>query len=220
MNYVVFDLDGTLTDSSEGIMNAFRVTIEKAGLEVPSNTDLFSFIGPPVLDTFQDYFGMDYESARKWTEVFREEYSTHRLFENRPYDGIKEMLAALQEAGCVIGMATAKPEEYALKILEHFDLAQYIQYPYGASLDHVTLTKKSEILKNALHAADKDYSISSIYMVGDRQYDVHGANAHGVPCIGVTYGFGDREALVEAGADYIVDTPQAVVDVVLKGNIQ
>ncbi len=216
MKYVVFDLDGTLTDSSEGIMNAFRITIEKAGLEVPSDADLYSFIGPPVVDTFVDFFGMDFESAKSWTEVFRDEYVSSRLFENRPYDGIKEMLATLQDAGCLIGMATAKPEEEALRILEHFDLAQYIQYPVGASLDHVTLTKKSEILKKALQAAHKEHKISSVYMVGDREYDVNGAKANGVPCIAVTYGFGAREELEAAGAEYIVDTPQDVVNVVLK----
>lgn len=200
---ILFDLDGTLTDSGPGIMNAVTYALHHYGIEVEDRASLHRFIGPPLVDSFQEFYGFSPEKAREATATFREYYNVKGIFENEPYEGILPLLAELQAAGRKVIMATSKPEKMALRVAEHFDFAKYFDVLAGAAMDE-TRTTKSEVLAYALAQADADPAAT--VMVGDRKFDVEGAKAFGLDSIGVLYGYGPREELEAAGADYIAPT--------------
>lgn len=211
--YILFDLDGTITDSALGITNSVKHALEKLGAPVPPYDTLCKFIGPPLLDCFTDICGFETQKASLAIKYFREYFETTGLFENRVYDGIPEFLRALKESGKTVILATSKPEKFAKIILEHFNLSRYFDFAAGAALDE-TRNKKDEVISYALsecNIIDKSVAV----MVGDRHHDIDGAKKNGIACVGVLYGFGDRKELETAGADYIAEDVNALYNILL-----
>lgn len=213
--YILFDLDGTITDSSEGILNCIEYALASMGCVIPGRETLFKFIGPPLIDGFQEITGFSYEEAVEATVKYREKYSVTGLFENIPYDGIAEMLKNLKENGKIIAIATSKPEEYAIKILEHFKLTGYFNEITGSTFDGSRNSKSAVIRECLLRLGLYSYDKSNIIMVGDRKHDIIAARQCGIASAGVCYGFADKGELEEAGADYILDTVKEVTALLL-----
>lgn len=202
-NAIFFDLDGTLTDSGPGIMNCAQLALDHFGIPVPSRDALRVFVGPPLRQTFAR-FGVPQDRIDEAIQVFRGRYVPIGKFENTPYPGIQELLHALQAEGYALYVATSKPQVTAIEVLEHFHLAQYFQVICGASLDEGRETKEDVITYLLSQIGSPD----QVVMVGDTDYDVIGARAHGIDTIGVTWGYGEREAMVAAGAAALAETPQ------------
>lgn len=211
---ILFDLDGTLTDSGPGIMNAAAYAMEHYGLPSGDRELLRRFVGPPLLDSFRDFCGFDREKCEQAIWVFREYYEPRGVFENSVYPGVTEMLETLLNAGKRLAVATSKLEPTALRVLKHFDLAKYFELACGSLADN-TRTKKAEVVSYALEklgARDK----SRVLMVGDREHDVFGARENGLGCLGVLYGYGSAEELRRAGAALLAETPQAAAEAILQ----
>ena len=209
--YILFDLDGTLTDSKPGIMNCFQHTANVMGVTMPDEPECL--LGPPLDVSFMKYFGMDESQAETAVKTYRERYGREGLFENRVYDGVPEMLRRLREAGFKLGVATCKAQVFAVRILEKFELAQYFDFIGGASTDG-SRTSKNEVIEYVLENIGGPEK-SKVLMAGDRDNDIIGAHKAGIKCLGVLWGYGPEEELVQAGADYIADTPQKAADMLL-----
>ena len=213
-DYLFFDLDGTLTDPALGITNSFIHAIKYFGLEVPSYETLCSFIGPPLPDTFKQQFGFSDEKAAEGVKKYREYFSEKGLLENSVYPGIPELLSQLKQQGKKLVVATSKPEEYSVRIIEHFDLAQYFENVCGSLMDE-SRSKKDEVIAYAIERngiSDK----SKILMIGDRKHDILGAKKVGLKSCGVLFGYGSLEELQTAGADFIAQNIQELKDICLK----
>ena len=204
---VLFDLDGTLTDSGPGIMNSVKYALEKAGEPVPKTDELRKFIGPPLKGQFMEHCGISEERAAEMVTLYREYFTVTGIFENSVYDGVEEMLKTLKEAGIKIAMATSKPEKFAKIIAKYFDVIG------GACMDE-TRTEKQDVIHYVLEQCEEK-ELDKIVMVGDRSYDILGGHAEGLKVIGVLYGYGDLKELSQAGADALATTPQEVVELVL-----
>lgn len=203
---ILFDLDGTLTDSGEGIINCVTLALNHFGLPVPSREELRVFVGPPLRDTFMD-FGVTEENVEEAVRVFRSRYMTVGKFENTPYEGIREMLAVLKSHGHRMFIATSKPEVLAVEILEKFELAQYFEIICGAVLNN-SRDKKEEVIAYLLEQVG---SVENVVMVGDTHFDVLGAKAHGIPTIGVSWGYGKTEDMLNAGAVSVADSTDELI---------
>ena len=199
--FILFDLDGTLTDSGEGIINCATLALEHFGLPVPDRTAMRVFVGPPLDETFVK-FGVPKDRAQEAITVFRSRYTTVGKFENFPYPGIAEMLQKLHANGHRLFVATSKPEIMAVEILEKFGLAQYFEQICGATLDG-SRSKKEDVISYLLA---KTGSNDAAIMVGDTAFDVIGAAAHGIPAIGVSWGYGKTQDMINAGAISIAET--------------
>ena len=200
---IFFDLDGTLTDPGVGITNSVAYALKKWDIEVSERSLLYPFIGPPLSDSFQRYFGFSKEDSMKAIEYYREYFRDRGIFENEVYDGVHELLTALRTEGKKIVLATSKPEGFARTILKHFDLMKYFDFVAGASMDE-SRSKKGQVIAYALESlriTDK----STVVMVGDREHDVMGAKENSLDCIGVLFGYGSREELETAGATYVAE---------------
>ena len=208
---VLFDLDGTLTDSGEGIINCAAMTLERFGLPVPPREEMRVFVGPPLGDTFIK-FGIPAERTQEAIDIFRSRYVPIGKFENYPYPGIRELLETLKAKGHKLFVATSKPEVTAIEVLEHFDLAKYFDFICGATLDG-SRTSKSDVIAFLL---EQNGRIDNAVMVGDTAYDVTGAATHGIPTIGVAWGYGSVEEMKQAGAAAIADTPEALLELLRK----
>lgn len=202
--YVLFDLDGTLTDSQEGIKNAIKYSLESFGITVPEDDRLRPWLGPPLADSLEKYYGFDRNKAMEGTHKFREYYNRQGYLENKVYPGIENLLRTLKQQGYQLMTATSKPEVAARRILQHFSLDQYFAYIGGAALDD-SRTRKADVIRYVLET-NNITRLTEVMMVGDREYDVFGAKETGLEVIGVLYGYGDREELEQAGANYIVET--------------
>lgn len=200
---LLFDLDGTLTDSEEGILNCVKHALTSAGRSIPDDDKLRAFIGPPLLESFQTVCGMSYEDAEVAVAVYRQRYNVIGLFENRVYDGIPELLKKLRNAGCRLAVATSKPEAYTLRILEHFGILGCFDAVAGCSLEKEGETKADMIrlAMKRLEVTDEDKPY--ILMIGDRKHDILGAQECGIDCAGVLYGFAPEGELQEYGAKLI-----------------
>ena len=201
---ILFDLDGTLTDPAEGITKAVEVALNHYGITVENRSTLNKFIGPPLDESFPEFYGFNDEQVREATRVFREYFGRQGWAENIPYPGIDKLLGDLKAAGKKLIIATSKPEEFAVRIMNHFDLAQYMDVIAGASTDNQEGAKKANVIRKALQRAGVE-DLSSVVMVGDRRHDVAGGHEVGMKVIGVLYGYGDRAEHEAAGADYIVE---------------
>lgn len=200
--YLFFDLDGTLTDPAQGITNSFIHALKFFGIEIPSYEKLCTFIGPPLVDTFKTQFGFDDEKASLGVTKYREYFAEKGLLENYVYEGIPEVLSTLKTNGHKLVVATSKPEEYSIRILEHFNLAQYFENICGSNMNE-SRSKKDEVIAYAIERNNiKDKS--NILMIGDRMHDIIGARKNDVKSCGVLYGYGNLEELQNAGADYII----------------
>ena len=201
---ILFDLDGTLTDSAPGILNSVRYGCRRIGIPVPDEATLRRFLGPPLIDSFHNLCGLNDADTDRAVAAFREYFPDKGLFENEVYPGIPALLADIKSAGKTVIIATSKPEAYARRILEHFGLAQYCDFICGATLDE-TRTDKAEVIAYALETAGITGRDGAV-MVGDREHDVLGAGKNGLPCIGAVYGYGTAEELTAAGAAALADT--------------
>lgn len=205
---ILFDLDGTLTDPMIGITKSVQYALRAYGIQVERLEDLCPFIGPPLRDSFMKYYGFSPDQATEAIWKYREYFSVTGLYENKEYAGIKEMLAALRDEGKKLYVATSKPELFAKKILEHFQMAEYFTFIGGASMDE-TRVKKGDVIGYVLEE-NQITDLSQVVMVGDREHDVIGAKEAGIESVGVLYGYGSREELEEAGANEIVSTVEAL----------
>lgn len=209
LNYesVLFDLDGTLTDSAPGILNSIRYALERMGRPVPDAATLNAFIGPPLLDSFQRHCGLSSEESREALRLYRERFATKGLLENSVYPGVVGMLEALKARGLKIILATSKPEAFARRILDHFGLTRFFDAIHGATMDE-RRSRKAEVIAWALaHSGE----IGRAVMVGDRANDIEGARANGIAAIGVLWGYGDEAELRRAGATIFVRQPSEIL---------
>ena len=205
-DYFLFDLDGTLTDPGLGITNSVAYALGKYGITVEDRRELYPFIGPPLRQSFSEFYGFDEEKTKEAVAFYREYFSEKGLFENEVYEGIPEVLSQFKQAGKKLLVATSKPEEFTNRILEHFGLAEYFDFVAGATMDE-TRNEKADIIAYALkQIADADPS--KIVMIGDRKFDILGARGNGIDSIGVLYGYGSRAELEEAQATFIVEKPE------------
>ena len=203
---ILFDLDGTLTDSGEGIINCAILALEHFGLPVPSREEMRVFVGPPLHESFIKH-GVPAEKAEEAVAIYRSRYIPIGKFENTPYPGIRELLEALKKHGHKLFVATSKPEGMSVDILEHFDLAKYFDRICGASMDTSRSTKEAVIA----YLLEQNGTADNMVMVGDTVYDVIGAAAHGIPAIGVSWGYGKTEDMEKAGAKSIACTPKELL---------
>lgn len=202
---ILFDLDGTLTESGEGITKCVQYALSRFGIQEPDLEKLRCFVGPPLLESFMEYAGLSREDAEKAVEYYRERYNTTGIYENRLYPKIRELLELLKVNDKILGVASSKPEVYVRKILEYFKVDGYFQVIVGSELDG-RRTGKAEVIEEALRRLDLNWQRDSVLMVGDREHDVKGARECGLQCIGVTYGYGTREELETAGAVYVAES--------------
>lgn len=202
-NTILFDLDGTLTDPGLGITNSVMYVLKKYGIDVPDRSELYKFIGPPLAESFEKYYGFSKEVSYKAVDCYREYYRDRGLYENTVYDGIENLLKELNEKGKTLIVATSKPEVFAKEVLRHFGLDKYFKYIAGGNLDG-TRTVKAEVIAYALETCgitDKEDAV----MVGDRMHDIIGAKTVRIDSMGVLFGYGSREELENAGADFIAE---------------
>ena len=216
---IFFDLDGTLTDPGVGITNSVAYALERWGIHVDDRRALYPFIGPPLVDSFQRFYGFSPADARAAVDVYREYFTDRGIFENELYPGIPALLARLRAAGRRLAVATSKPEPFAKRIAEHFGIAEYFDCVAGAALDE-TRTNKWQVVAYALERLG-GVAPKEVLMVGDREHDVQGASRCGIATLGVLYGYGSREELLSAGAVAVADTVEAIGDYILNdgGNI-
>lgn len=211
--YILFDLDGTLTNPAEGITNSVVYALNKFGIRVDDKKSLYKFIGPPLVDSFQRFYGFSKEQSFKAVEYYREYFKVKGIFENEIFTDTIGLLSTLKNAGKQIILATSKPEEFSLQILEHFNLTKYFDYTACATMDEVRC-QKAEIIKYAIESYPV-INLSETIMIGDREHDILGANQAGIASIGVLYGFGDYEELSNAKAKYIVKDMKDILKIVL-----
>lgn len=202
---ILFDLDGTLTESGEGIINCVQYALEKLGKKEEHPENLQCFIGPPLKEQFMKYAGLSEEEAEQAVVYYRERYTTKGMFENCLYPKVPELLELLKINDKILGVASSKPEVYVKQILEHFQIADYFTAIVGSELDG-RRTEKAEVIEEALRRMHLEEERDKVLMVGDRSHDVQGAISCGLQCIGVAYGYGSREELEKAGAVYIADS--------------
>lgn len=208
--YLFFDLDGTLTDPREGITKSVQYALAKMGIDEPDLTKLEPFIGPPLIDSFMEYYGFSLEQARKGVDYYREYFRVKGLYQNRLFDGASELLAFLKEHGKVLAIASSKPEPFVREILQMFRVDGYFDYICGSTLDEKR-TKKEEVIEELLsrmNLSEKDRSRA--LMIGDRRHDVEGAAVFGIPCLGLSMGFAALGELEAAGAVAVVDSMEEI----------
>ena len=213
MEYILLDLDGTITNPAEGITRCFEYALNHFGIEVESRSELEQFIGPPLRKSFMDGFGFDEEKAELAVAKYRERFIPTGMYENEVYEGMERALQVLKEAGKTLIVATSKPEHMAKKILEHFHLDGYFDDICG-SCDDAKRNEKDEVIRYALEKHGIT-DLEDVLMVGDRKFDVIGAKKCSLKCMGVLYGFGDREELNEAGAAYIAETVEDMARIIM-----
>lgn len=211
MKNYFFDLDGTLTDSADGIINSVIYALSTYGIEETDREALKSFVGPPLGDSIMKRYGFSKEKAEEAVSRFRVRFSSIGIFENAVYEGVEGVLAMLKARGDRVILATSKPEVYAKRILEHFDLAKYFDYICGADIEHNARLEKDEVLAYALETCGAEPKAS--YMIGDRKYDMAAGKKLGLSTVGVLYGYGSREELADAGADVICQTVDELKEV-------
>lgn len=215
--YILFDLDGTLTDPKLGITSSVQYALRALGIEEPSLDKLEVFIGPPLSDSFREFYGLDEEQMITAVDKYRERFAAQGIFENEIYPGIPQMLADLKEKGKILAIASSKPTLFVERILDHFEIRKYFDYIVGSNMDG-TRGRKEEVVEEALRqmlpvgvapAKKRD----TVAMVGDRKFDIEGAAAHGITSVGVLFGYAPEGELEQAGADFIVNSVQSLYDV-------
>lgn len=208
---ILFDLDGTLTDSGEGIINCAILALEHFGCPIPSREALRVFVGPPLHESFIKH-GVPEDKAEEAVAIYRSRYIPIGKYENTPYPGIRELLERLQAEGHKLYVATSKPESMSVDILEHFDLAKYFTKICGASMD-TSRTNKDAVIAYLLNECGAQ---ENAVMVGDTAFDVLGAKVHGIPTIGVSWGYGTVEDMEKAGAAAIVHSMDELYEALVR----
>ncbi len=216
--YLLFDLDGTLTDPKIGITTCVQYALDSFGIKEPDLDRLECFIGPPLKDSFMEFYGMDDATAQAAVDKYRERFKDTGLFENKIYRGIPKMLKALSRRGVHMAVASSKPTVFVERILKHFHIDRYFEVVVGSELDG-TRVEKDQVVEEALRRlfCGRRIEKDNVYMIGDRRFDVEGARAQGIESVGVSYGYGGIDELKEAKADYIVRTVEELEEFLLRG---
>lgn len=202
---IFFDLDGTLTESGEGITKSVQYALEKIGKPEEDLEKLKVFVGPPLMEQFMKYAGVDEATGRKAVEFYRERYEVKGIYENHPYESVEEMLQELKRKGYILAVVSSKPEYYVTQILDYFKLSSYFDVVVGSEMNGAR-TSKSEVIEEALKRINMSDKRNEVLMVGDKEHDVLGARAAGLDCVAVAYGYGTQEELTEANPLKIVDS--------------
>ena len=210
---ILFDVDGTLTDSGEGITKSVQYTLEKYGIIEPDLNNLRKFIGPPLIDSFMKYYGFSKEESVRARNIFNERYQPIGWMENRPYDGIEAVLEELQKAGIMMGVATSKPEGVANKVLEYFNLKKYFSVICAAPNNGLNGEKPGRIRAAIEEARTLGCEAKNVIMVGDTRFDVLGAHECGIPCVGVTWGFAVEGEFEACDTEFVVDTMEELLNI-------
>lgn len=208
---ILFDLDGTLTESGEGITKCVQYALEKLGKPESDLKKLEVFIGPPLMEQFMKYAGLDEKTAHRAVEYYRERYSTTGIFENRPYPGVEEMLQELKRKKYLLAVASSKPEYFVKQILDYFHLTEYFDEIVGSELNG-SRTNKTEVIEETLRRLGLDKHREQVIMVGDKEHDVLGARAAGLECVAVSYGYGTEEELTAAQPLQTVSSTEEILD--------
>jgi len=213
IQYIFIDLDGTITDSQEGITKSIQYALRKMGIKIEDLNSLRRHIGPPLRDSFMEYYNFDKDKLEEVVKYYREYYVEKGIFENEVYTGMEEMFEKLSSTGKKLIVATSKAEVFAKKIMEHFDLAKYFTDICGSSMDG-SREKKGDVIRYAL---EKNHitELEQVVMVGDRFHDIVGAKENELTSIGVLYGFGNRKELEDAGAGQIAETVKDLEEILM-----
>ena len=209
IKYILFDLDGTLTNPKEGITKCVQHALQHFNIERTCD-ELLEFIGPPLKEQFMKYASLSEEDGERAVKIYRERFAPIGIFENEIYDGIIEVMKALKKTGKVMAIATSKPTVFAQQIADKYGITPYIDGLFGSELDGRN-TDKALVIENAMKSlgADKENTI----MVGDREHDAIGAQKNGIECIGVTYGFAREGELQKSGVCALADSPYALLEI-------
>ncbi len=208
--YLFFDLDGTLTDSAPGIMNGFRYAIGKMGLEIPEETILRKFVGPPLSESFEKGLGLSKEDSAAAIAFYREYYFKDGVFENVVYPGIPELLEKLKERGKILAVATSKLDKPAMMVLDHFGLTEF--FTFISTTNDKDITTKKHVIERAISSLNIT-DFSEAVMIGDRFHDISAAKEVGIDSIGVLFGYGDRPELENAGATHIAENTDDIFNI-------
>lgn len=208
--YILFDLDGTLTDPKVGITSSVQYALHVLGIEEPSLDRLEPFIGPPLADSFTEFYGLDEAQVQTAIAKYRERFKDKGIYENEIYPGIAAMLETLKAGKKTLAIASSKPTEFVVRILDYFHIREYFDIIVGSNMDG-TRSRKEEVVEEALRQLlppdlPQSQRKSMVAMVGDRKFDIEGAKTHGITSVGVSFGYAQEGELAQAGADYIVDT--------------
>ncbi len=222
--YVLFDLDGTLTDPMVGITTCVQYALAAAGIEEPDLQKLTPFIGPPLKQSFMEFYGFSDEEAEQAVEKYRERFKDVGIFENEVYEGIPKLLSSLKKEGMLLSVASSKPEVFVKRILTHFSIDSYFDAVVGSELDGRRTDKKEVVAEALKRLYEKDAAQDAerrkhTYMVGDRKFDIIGAKAEGVISVGVTYGYGSEEELLAEKPDFLAHSVDELKEILL-GNIK
>lgn len=212
MKAVLFDLDGTLIDSSEGVTKSTQYALRYYGIEEPDLDKLRVFIGPPLYRSFMKYYGFSPEQARKAVEIYRERYHVKGIYECSLYPGVKECILALKEQGYLISLASSKPEIFCRRILEHFEILDFFDEVVGATIDG-RIENKEDVLQEVF-CRWKEIPKEEMVLVGDTMFDIAGANNAGIASIAVSFGFGNVKEMMDAGAKALCDSMADIPEVV------
>ncbi|SJZ71495.1 phosphoglycolate phosphatase [Pilibacter termitis] len=209
-DYYFFDLDGTLIDSSEGIIHSIQYAIEKMEIPVSQDLDYYLFIGPPIIESFQSFLSLDEKRAREAISLYRECFKDKGIVENKIYDGMVECLSKLKESGKKLAIATSKPEIFAKQIVEFLQLEEYFDGVFGATLDDGVRSEKADVIGYAMENLGVNHE-ANILMIGDRKHDILGAKENNLDSAGVLWGFGSATELETCQPDYILSSPLALL---------
>ena len=212
--YILLDLDGTVTDSMEGITKSIQYALKHFGIEVNDLNQLRKFVGPPLKESFMEFCHFNASQAEEGIRKYRERFADTGIYENVVYPGMEQLLQELNEAGKQVMLATGKPTYYATKILEHFHLSRYFKFVGGSGLDG-SRSHKDEVIQYVLEN-NNIQDLSKVVMGGDRKHDIIGARKIGIDNIGVLYGYGDKEELTQAGATRIVSSVKELGQILLQ----
>ncbi len=211
--HILFDLDGTLTDSQPGIFSSLKYSLRYFGINEDSEERLRRMIGPPLAQSFTEFYGFDTKKAQEALIKYREVYSVTGIYENSVYKGIPRLLDSLRSAGMNLILATSKPESFAIRVIEHFDLYKYFSYISAGDMEQ-RHSEKADIIRKAITANNTTNTKNAI-MIGDRRFDINGAAVCGIDSVGVLYGYGSREELTQAGATYIAEKVEDISSILL-----
>lgn len=215
--YYLFDLDGTLTDPKIGITSSVQYALRDFGIEEENLDKLEPFIGPPLIDSFMEFYGMTRSEAEKAVVKYRERFSVKGKYENEIYDGIPELLKCLKEAGKRLAIASSKPTVFVKDILEYFHIQQYFDVIVGSGLDGSRNTKEEVVEEALMQLYEKEKpDPERTVMIGDRKFDIKGAKAHGLHSVGCAYGYAAEGELEKAGAEVIVNSVEALKEALLR----
>ena len=208
--YIIFDLDGTITDPKVGITKSIDYALRHFGIETSNLDSLCKYIGPPLMEAFQEDYDFSEGKAKSAVSKYREYFNVTGIYENIVYAGVEEMLQNLRDKQKKLMIATSKPTDFATRILEHFNLIQYFDFVAGSEMDG-RRSNKADVIRFVIEE-NQILDISEAIMIGDRKHDIIGAKVTGIDSVGVLYGYGDKDELTQAGADYILETVEDISD--------